>query len=154
MVKAFKNLVFILGPAAVGIVLGYVLKKEGFSLDQSELVSICTGGLITFSLTAGLLLITMPRSQNRYLERLDRDGRMFGYVASMSIPGILALAATTLSGLKKNENETFQTFFEIYISPKTLAQVIFWASLVSLIWSIYVLKKIIDNANHSGKIPS
>lgn len=146
-----KNIAFLVFPVLIGIILGILLYNH-FAIDNNKLIAICTGGLITYSLTSGILLLTMPRSQNKYLERIDKDKRIFGYITTIATPSLLALISTIFSGVK--ENSILIEYIPIESSfLSCIAQILFWASFITLIWSIYVLKGLIDNANMSGKIP-
>ena len=153
MGKNQKNVAFFIMPNLIGIVIGVFLYRFNFKIEDNQLTAICTGGLITYSLTSGILVLTMPRTQNKYLENLDKDGRIFSYIATIATPGVLALVSTIFSGLKIKGLNRFEIFSGFNFSLPAVAQVFFWGSFVTVIWSILVLKRIINNANLSGKIP-
>lgn len=143
MTNKVKNFVFIFAPPVISLVIGFLLSFYGqFKVNSNSLISIASSSICSFSLTSSILLLTMPRSNNKYLERIDKDNFTFKYFISVLTPGCLSLLAVIFNeGLFGGNSVS-------YLLPHSL----FFGSILTLFWALLVFKLIIDRANNSGTV--
>lgn len=141
---SLQSISFLTLPSVTGLVVAWILGCYfGFQIEKEAVIAFCSGWAFTFSLTAAFLVVTIPRGSNKYIAMIDKN--LFPPLYSLIMPALWAIFAIVFSSLLKDGTPV--SFLA------AMGQFCFCASVSTLVWALFVVFRIIRNANESGRAP-
>ena len=135
--EKFLDWIFLLSPTFIGLLLGYgSVDCLDVRLKSDFVVACLSSAIAGYGFTATALIITLPRTDNKFLKYLDsKKGRIFGISLTLCLPSITSVL--TLVGYSLN-------------TPclKSVWDICFIIVIIQFLWSIVILFAIIRKAHN------